>query len=294
MTTPHILFSNSTVSQPSLSKIAPPLPCAFATTTDEIAPPPPRAKIAPPFPLAFATTTNEIALYDDLAHHNELAIARAFLRHSVKFVLPAHYRLDVTHKMRFIGVDTKNLSKTNAVLIVKFLTPQSLIDSTMLMYCTSLEPKRGLSQGADISILTVLKYTLFQAKSLYGIGVRAVSAADITRAMLADSNSVKGGPYLRNPSRMLGNIKSEMGCNNEPTRARAHNQRRNECGGSLSTSVTVYTKHVHVMFHQLKGVYKNQLSLVTRCCQLNCGRLCMSQRDPRDNQRSRQEMCALR
>jgi len=34
-------------------------------------------------------------------------------------------------EMRIIGVDTKKLTKTKAVLIVKSLTPQSFKDSTM-------------------------------------------------------------------------------------------------------------------------------------------------------------------
>jgi len=63
----------------------------------------------------------------------------------------------------------------------------------MQMYCTNLEPKHGLGQGADLSILSAIRYTLPQAKSLYDIGVRVMSAADITRAMLADFNSMKGG-----------------------------------------------------------------------------------------------------
>jgi len=96
-------------------------------------------------------------------------------------------------EMRVIGVDTKKMTKTKAVLIVKFLTPHSLKDSIIQMYCTSLEPKRGLGQGADLSILTAIKYTPPQAKSLYDIGVRVMSAADIKRAMLADFNSMKGG-----------------------------------------------------------------------------------------------------
>ena len=75
------------------------------TTTDEIAPPPPRAQIAPPPPRAFASTTDAIALYDDSAIHNELAIARAFLRHSVELVLPPHYRPDVMGEMRVIAVE---------------------------------------------------------------------------------------------------------------------------------------------------------------------------------------------
>jgi len=138
------------------------------SSIDEIAPPPPHAKIAPPPPRAFTTTTDEIALYDDLAIHNEIAIARAFLRHSVECVLPPHYRPDVMGEMHVIGVDTKKLTKTKVVLIVKFLAPQSLKVSTMQMCCTSLEPKRGLGQGADLSILTAMKCTLPQAKSLYG------------------------------------------------------------------------------------------------------------------------------
>ena len=65
----------------------------------------------------------------------------------------------------------------------------------MQMYCTSLEPKRGLGHGADLSILTAIKYTLPQAKSLYDIGVRVKSAADITKAMfkLAGFDSMTGG-----------------------------------------------------------------------------------------------------
>ena len=95
--------------------------------------------------------------------------------------------------MRVIGVDTKKLTKTKAVLIFKFLTPQSLKDSTMQMYCTSLEPKSGLGKGADLSILTAITDTLPQAKSPYDIGLRVMSAANITRAVLADFNSMKGG-----------------------------------------------------------------------------------------------------
>jgi len=38
-----------------------------------------RSKIAQPPPRAFASTTDEITLSDELATHNELAIARAFL-----------------------------------------------------------------------------------------------------------------------------------------------------------------------------------------------------------------------
>jgi len=70
--------------------------------------------------LAMSCDAGTMALYDDLAIHNTLAIAKAFLRHSVKFVLTPHYRPDVMGEMRVIDVDTKKLTKTKAVLIVKF------------------------------------------------------------------------------------------------------------------------------------------------------------------------------
>jgi len=153
----------------------------------------PRRCRTPKSPRSLVSITNEIALSDELANHKELAIARAFLRHSVEFVLPPHYRPDVTGECASLVLTPKKLTKTKTVLIVKFLTPQSLKDSTMQMYCTSLEPKRGLSQGADLSILTAIKYTLPQAKSPYDIRVRVMLDADITRAMLADFDSMKGG-----------------------------------------------------------------------------------------------------
>jgi len=59
-------------------------------------------------------TTDEIALHDDLVDHNELAIARAFLQHSVEFVLPPHYRPDVIGEMRVISVDTKEIDKDHS------------------------------------------------------------------------------------------------------------------------------------------------------------------------------------
>jgi len=111
----------------------------------------------------------------------------------VKFLTPQSLKDSTMGEMCVIGVDTKKSTRTKAVLIVKFLTPQSLKDSTMQMYCTSLEPKHGLGQGADLGIPTVMEYTIPQAKSLYDIGVRVMSAADITKAMLADFISMKGG-----------------------------------------------------------------------------------------------------
>jgi len=65
----------------------------------------------------------------------------------------------------------------------------------MQMYCSSLELKRGLGQGADLGVLTALKHTLPHAKSLHDIqvGVRKLSATAVTRAMIADFNSLQAG-----------------------------------------------------------------------------------------------------
>jgi len=70
------------------------------------------------------------------------------------------------------------------VLIVKYLSPQSLRDTTLQMYCTSLEPKRGLGHGVDLSVLTAFKHTLPHAKSLHDIGVRQLSASGVCHSLL--------------------------------------------------------------------------------------------------------------
>jgi len=62
-----------------------------------------------------------------------LPLSEHFYDTWLNFVLLPHYRPDVMGEMRVIGVDTKKLTKTKTVLIVKFLTPQSLKDSTMPM-----------------------------------------------------------------------------------------------------------------------------------------------------------------
>jgi len=95
--------------------------------------------------------------------------------------------------MRVAGVDALKLTKSKAVLIVKFLSPQSLRDTNVQMNCTSLEPKRGLGQGADLSVLTAIKHTLPHTKSLHDIAVRQLSASGVTRAMIADLNSLHAG-----------------------------------------------------------------------------------------------------
>jgi len=92
-----------------------------------------------------------------------------------------------------VNVDALKLTKSKAVLIVKFLSQQSFRDTTMQMYCTSLEQKRGLGQGVDHSVLTAIKHTLPHAKSLHDIGVRKLFATAVTGAMKPDFNSLQTG-----------------------------------------------------------------------------------------------------
>jgi len=63
----------------------------------------------------------------------------------------------------------------------------------MQMYCPSLEPQRGLCQGADLSVLPAIKHTFPHANSLYDIGVKILSVTSVTRAMIADFNSLQAG-----------------------------------------------------------------------------------------------------
>jgi len=43
-------------------------------------------------------------------------------------------------KMRVVGIKAKKISSTKAVLIVKFISPPSLKNVQIQMFCTSLEP----------------------------------------------------------------------------------------------------------------------------------------------------------
>ena len=106
-----------------------------------------------------ARATDEITIHDNLDDFSELVIARALLKHSLEFVLPAHYKPDDTGEMRVVGVDALKLTKSNAVLIVKFLSPQSLRDATMQMYCTSLK-SNVVSVKAKISGYSLHSLTL--------------------------------------------------------------------------------------------------------------------------------------
>jgi len=131
----------SIIESPPSSPSLDPTPDPVDQSTDSVIPP--RS--------AHASTraTDEISIHDNLHDFSQLEIVRALLKHSVEFILPPHYKLDVTGEMCVVGVDALKLTKSKAVLIIKFLSPQSLRDTTMQIYCTSLEPKRGLGQGED-------------------------------------------------------------------------------------------------------------------------------------------------
>ena len=65
--------------------------------------------------------------------------------------------------------------------MVKFLLPASLKDTEMQLFCTSMEPKTQLGQGADLTLLTAICKTHPHAKTLHDIGVRTMSDADTAR-----------------------------------------------------------------------------------------------------------------
>ena len=103
-----------------------------------------------------------IDLRANLADYSELTIAKALARHSIMIDLPKHYapnHLIPEGKMRVVAVKAKKISSKKAVLIVKFISPPSLKDVHMQLFCTSLGPKTKQGQGADLSILTALKIT---------------------------------------------------------------------------------------------------------------------------------------
>jgi len=67
-----------------------------------------------------------IDLQANLVDYTELEIAKALARHSVEMGLPKHHapnHLVSEGKMRVVGIKAKKISSTEAVLIVKFISP---------------------------------------------------------------------------------------------------------------------------------------------------------------------------
>ena len=104
-----------------------------------------------------------IDLHANIVDYTKLEIAKALARHSVEIGLSKHYapnHVVPEGKMRVVGIKAKKISSTKAVLIVKFITPPSLKNVQMQLFCTSLEPNTKQGQGADLSIMTSLKIIL--------------------------------------------------------------------------------------------------------------------------------------
>jgi len=138
-------------------------------------------------------------LHANLVDYIELEISKALARHSVEIGLPKHYAPnDVVQegKMRVVGIKAKQISSTKAVLMVKFISPSSLKNVQMQMFCTSLEPKTNQGRSANLRIMTALKLTNPGAKSLFDLGVRCKPRSDTTRGMIAAFDSMLGGTFF--------------------------------------------------------------------------------------------------
>ena len=137
-----------------------------------------------------------IDLHANLVDYTEFEIAKALARHSVEIGLPkyyAPYHVVLDGKMRVVGIKAKKIPLTKAVLIVKIISPPSLKNVQMQMFCTSLEPNTKQGQGADLSIMTTLTLTNPGAKSLFDLGVRCKPRSETTSSMIAAFDSMLGG-----------------------------------------------------------------------------------------------------
>jgi len=137
-----------------------------------------------------------IDLHANLVDYTELEIAKALACHSVEIGLSKHYapnHVVPEGKMRVFGIKAKKISLTKAFLIVKFISPPSLKNMQMQMFCTSVKPNIKQGQGADLSIMTALTLTNPVAKSLFDLGVRCKPRSETTRGMIAAFDSMLGG-----------------------------------------------------------------------------------------------------
>jgi len=153
-----------------------------------------------------------IDLHANLVDYTVLEIAKALARHSVEIGLPKHYapnHVVPEGKMRVIGIKAKKISSTKAVLIVKFISPPSLKNVQMQMFCTSLEPKTKQGQGADLSIMTALTLTNPGANSLFDPGVRCKPRSETTRGMIAAFDGMLGSTILMHRKRHLMTLRHQ-------------------------------------------------------------------------------------
>jgi len=130
-----------------------------------------------------------INLHANLFRYSELEIAKALARHSVEIGLTPNHVVP-EGKMRIVGIKAKKISLTKAVLIVKFISPSSLKNVQMQMFCTRLEPNTKQGQGANLSIMKTLTLTNPGAKSLFDFGVRCKPRSESTRGMIAAFDSM--------------------------------------------------------------------------------------------------------
>jgi len=77
--------------------------------------------------------------------------------------------------------------------MVKFISPPSLKNVQMQMFCTGLEPNTKQGQGADLNIITTLTLTNPGAKSLLDLGVRCKPRSETTRGVIAVFDNMLGG-----------------------------------------------------------------------------------------------------
>ena len=110
--------------------------------------------------------------------------------------------------MRVVAVKAQKMSSQKAVLIVRFISPPSLRNAQMQLFCTSLEPNTKKGQGADLSILTALKITKPSAKSLFDLGVRCKPRSDSTLNSQR-STACWAAPFLMHHKRHLMTLKRQ-------------------------------------------------------------------------------------
>jgi len=98
--------------------------------------------------------TDEIAIRDNLHDFSELAIARALLKHSVEFILPPHYKPDVTGEMRVVVWMLWNWSSSKLYWLYKIYL-RSLSKTPLHKYIAQVSNPTVVSVKAQISVYSL-------------------------------------------------------------------------------------------------------------------------------------------
>jgi hypothetical protein len=189
----HLLCLPPTLQQTSLDEVVSVLPVSLTISPQDI----PVKRIPVNTPGGLPPLDSKL---DELTEHD---IARTMTRHNFTFALPHDYsppalptplgEMIVTVKST-VKLGKKSDAKSSVWL--EFLTPPTNAGFKMQLYPLSHESSRGVGQGHDFIILSILTRTSPRATTFLDLGITEFTSAKVTVAMLLAFTDMNRSPVF--------------------------------------------------------------------------------------------------